>query len=212
MNYTSLTPLEIRDLIAKYRSDLRKLEFQVNKTTQILKELQSHSSDIEEALSIEEAEIKELPTVSASEAASEPDVKETAKKTAKPSKGKGRKAAGKKRGPGRPPKTENKKKRAKSESKKDKGYRLSEWDEFVINSLQAKQKALITSDFSDIAKGNPDIKAGDAQVKVKLNRSLHKLANKKGILVKVEYPGRGYAYALADWLNNKGELPKKYAR
>ncbi|MCB0562755.1 MAG: hypothetical protein KDD01_00095, partial [Phaeodactylibacter sp.] len=124
---------------------------------------------------------------------------------------------GKKRGPGRPPKAASEKKStkaAKKESPKDtdSNLRLSDWDEFVIKSLQSKQQALITKDFLEIAKANPDIKSGEAQVKVKLNRSLHKLANKKGALVKVEHSGRGFAYALSEWVNNKGELPKKYAR
>jgi hypothetical protein len=82
----------------------------------------------------------------------------------------------------------------------------------VINSLKARQQALITKDFIEIAKDNPEIKSGEAQVKVKLNRSLHKLANTKELLEKVEYSGRGYAYALKEWVNSKGLLPKKYAR
>ena len=128
-----------------------------------------------------------------------------------------KKATGKKRGPGRPPKSksaESSPKTTKKErsEKKGAGYRLSEWDQFVINSLKEKQQAMITQDFLDIAKAAPDIKSGEAQIKVKLNRSLHKLANKKEALVKVEHPGRGYAYAMKEWLNNKGELPKKFAR
>ncbi len=113
--------------------------------------------------------------------------------------------------PGRPLSKAGAKKAGKS-AEKGAGYRLSYWDKFVIESLRAKGKSLIASDFVDIAKEDPDIKEGEAQVKVKLNRSLHKLSNKKDLLEKVEYSGRGYAYALPEWLDKKGDLPKKYAR
>lgn len=273
MNFSTLTPLEIQDLVNKYRSDLRKLEFQVQHTASLLQQLEQAAAQAEEALAV-------APAVTAPTAAPKPTRgrgRGPAKKEAAPKpKATGRRGrppkaaaatdAAKKettettataeiketpkakttrgRKPGRPKKEvpakketkatagketvdkkevpakkeakpkapkETKTKAAKKEAEAP-GYRLSPIDQFVADSLKSQQKALITADFVDLAKDNPAIKGGEAQVKVKLNRSLHKLANKKGILVKVEYPGRGFAYALNEWVNAKGELPKKYAR
>ncbi|MCB0596246.1 MAG: hypothetical protein H6557_24895 [Lewinellaceae bacterium] len=256
MSQPPLKPLEIEDLLNQYKSDQRKLEYQMHKLQGIIQELERQSAEVQEALSFENPKAlpsAEMPSAApaaeskpektgkrpgrprtkkaakdaAPEATKEPETKEpetkeaeskkpAAKSTAKKRTGK-KGAAGKKRGPGRPRKSDEEKESAKAAKKdaagkEDTGYRLSEWDQFVIDSLKTKQQALITNDFLEIAKGNPDIKSGEAQIKVKLNRSLHKLSNKKGALVKVEHSGRGYAYALADWVNAKGELPKKFAR
>lgn len=271
MNFSTLTPLEIQDLVNKYRSDLRKLEFQVQHTVSLLQQLEQAAAQAEEALAVapavqaptaapkpkrgrgrgpakKEAAPKPKatgrrgrPPKAAAEAAKKETTETTAtaevKETPKAKTTRGRK-------PGRPKKEVAAKKEPKATTQKETvankevpdkketkpkapketkpkaakkeagapGYRLSPIDQFVADSLKSQQKALITSDFVDLAKDNPAIKGGEAQVKVKLNRSLHKLANKKGILVKVEYPGRGYAYALNEWVNAKGELPKKYAR
>ncbi|MCB0559265.1 MAG: hypothetical protein H6573_03960 [Lewinellaceae bacterium] len=255
MSQPPLKPLEIEGLLTQYRSDLRKLEYQVHKIQTTIQELEKQAAEVQELLYAEEA--KALPSAAkpkvAAAAESKPKVKRkglgrppkaksaatsetTAKepeaqkeevkepKTKKPAAKRAKKTpaekkdtATKKRGPGRPPKDPSLKKSAKTAPKDaskdtEANLRLSDWDEFVISSLQTKQQALITKDFLEIAKANPEIKSGEAQVKVKLNRSLHKLANRKGALVKVEHAGRGFAYALSEWVNNKGELPKKYAR
>ncbi len=236
MEFTHLTPLEVKDLINKYRSDLRKLEYQTLKTKGIINELERYASNAEEALSLEEANVQELPAAPAEQASADvseqesaapaeakPETAEAAKpKRATKPKGKAapkstdKKPAKKK--PGRPKGSTNKSKSttpankaAGSKDKEPSGYRLSDWDQFVINKLEEKSSALTTSDFADLAKEDPSIKSGEAQIKIKLNRSLHKLANKKGLLSKVEYSGRGFAYAKAEWLNSKGNLPKKYA-
>ena len=286
MEYTQLSPLEVRDLINKYKSDLRKLDFQRLKTGSIIKELEGYATEIEEALSIEEATIRELPssgepqteekkapakrrtrpakaeakkpkakkqtatkaaakkeeapkpeqkqettqTAAKKEEAPKPEQKQETTQTAA-KKEEAPKPEKKKKRRGRPPGSKNKtkskstakgkgktKQKAAASSTKSateagqRGYRLSEWDQFVLNSLEDKQKALTTSEFTEIGVANPSIKSGAAQIKTKLNRSLHKLANKKGVLVKVEHSGRGFAYALQDWLDSKGQLPKKYAK
>lgn len=252
MSQPLLNPLEIEDLLNQYRSDLRKLEYQIYKTQTVIQELEQQAAEAQKALSLETAKALPGATKEAKKgkaktgsrgpgrppqakaapaqeeaAAATGEVKETApaeEMPQQPAAKRDRKAASakkgapkKKKGPGRPRKSAAEKKgpeTAKKEKaeKGDAGYRLSDWDKFIIESLKTKQQALITQDFLDIAKDNPDIKSGEAQIKVKLNRSLHKLANRKGVLAKVEHSGRGYAYALNEWVNAKGALPKKYAR
>lgn len=227
MEYTQLSPLEIRDLINQYRSDLRKLHFQTIKVQSIVKELEQYVTEAEQALSIEEAKIQELPAAPTVKVTKEPDEgtvqpPEATKEKAKPKKKRGRpkgstnknKKSASKRGPGRPPK-KKKEKESPTESKGKRGRpagQLSEWDNLVIKSLKDKNQVLTTSDFASLAVADPSIKSGEAQIKVKLNRSLHKLANKKELLSKVDHSGRGFAYALKDWFDSKGNLPKKYER
>lgn len=227
MEYTQLSPLEVRDLINQYQSDLRKLQFQTLRTQAIIRELEQFAAEAEEALSLEEARIQELPAAgvekpSAEAADAAPKEKAEAKPEkaeAKPKKTKattkdkktGQPKKGKKTGRPQKKKTASQKEDSQKSSKSEAGYRLSDWDQFVIDRLKEKQSAMTTSDFASAAVKDKSIDFGEAQIKVKLNRSLHKLANKKNVLVKVEHSGRGFAYALSDWLNSKGELPKKYA-
>ena len=96
------------------------------------------------------------------------------------------------------------------------GYKLSSWDQFIIDSLNKKQHVLITKDFIELSKEKAeknqtafDIK----EVKNMLNRSLHKMTNKRSDLIKTKYDGKGFAYALPNWVNQSNKnLKKKYQR
>ena len=81
MSQPLLNPLEIEDLLNQYRSDLRKLEYQIYKTQTVIQELEQQAAEAQKALSLETA--KALPGAT----------KETKKGKAKT----GRKS------PGRPP-------------------------------------------------------------------------------------------------------------
>jgi hypothetical protein len=220
MEYTQLSPLEIRDLINRYQSELRKLHFQTLKTQATINELEHYAAEAEQAFAIEEAKIQELPAASVTPAAA-PSSKEAApaaeppKRKRKPGRPKGsanKKKKTSKRGPGRPPKAKKETQAATKPAKRGPKERLSEWDNFVIDSLKGKKQALTTSDFAAIAVKDSSIKSGEAQIKVKLNRTLHKLANKKKMIAKVPHSGRGFAYALTNWLGSDGNLPSKYER
>ncbi|MEQ8706654.1 MAG: hypothetical protein RIC19_22165 [Phaeodactylibacter sp.] len=270
MEFKQLSPLELRDLINKYNSDLRKLQYQVLKTQAMIDELEGYAAQAEEVLGLDlsitkeapeaappapakkapakKAAAKKAPTKKAPEekavAEKAPEKKATTetapekpKRRGRPPGSKNKKTAAKKtksagtqtksKGRGRPPGSKNKNKPTASKEKTNKatatkktsppakeddapGYRLSNWDDFVLNSIKEKQKVLTTSDLTKIGVANPDIKLGAAQIKTKLNASLHKLANKKELLAKVEHSGRGFAYALQEWVSKSGELPKKY--
>lgn len=133
----------------------------------------------------------------------------------------------KKRGPGRPPKkaasasakssTASKnaapKKRGRKPNQKVGGYRLSEWDSLIVDGIKQAGKALIKPELLSLAEQKSKAeKLGmdDAAINVKISQCLHKLSNRRDDLLKVNYPGRGFAYALAEWKNSKGEVPKKY--
>ena len=96
------------------------------------------------------------------------------------------------------------------------GYKLSAWDEFIIDALKEKQHVLISKDLIEISKSNAEkdnSKFDLDEVKNMLNRSLHKMANKRNDLIKTKYEGKGFAYALPNWINQTNKsLKKKYQR
>ena len=53
MSFKQLSPLELRDLINKYHSDLRKLHYQVVKTQAMVAELEGLAAEAEKALGLE---------------------------------------------------------------------------------------------------------------------------------------------------------------
>jgi hypothetical protein len=95
------------------------------------------------------------------------------------------------------------------------GYKLSNWDTFVIESIEKTGKVRITQEILDYVKAKMESsgkKTNDAEVKNKVTRSLQKLVNRRGDLSKVSYKGKGFAYALPAWLNRKGKLLSEYKR
>jgi hypothetical protein len=95
------------------------------------------------------------------------------------------------------------------------GYKLSTWDNFILESLKDAGNVLINSDLQDRIGDwmkKEGIKADENTAKAKISRSIHKLANKKGDIVKTKYEGRGFAYGLKDWFNPNGSLKRKYQR
>lgn len=107
-----------------------------------------------------------------------------------------------------------KEKKPKPEKKESKGYKLSNWDNFLIEAIAATGKVLISTDLFDRVKEramSAGVFEGDEQTKQKINRSLQKLANKRGDLIKVSYEGRGFGYGLPEWQDKDGTVKKKHA-
>ncbi|MBK6619789.1 MAG: hypothetical protein IPH04_20770 [Saprospirales bacterium] len=75
-----------------------------------------------------------------------------------------------------------------------------------MNSIRDAKKPMVNADIMDMAKAKnkkDKVTMSDIDLRGKLNRSIHKLANKRRDLVKTNYPGKGYAYGLAEWGANK---------
>jgi hypothetical protein len=62
-----------------------------------------------------------------------------------------------------------------------------------------KEKAITKGFFRD-----------EKHARIKLNQCLVKLSNRRDDLVKVKHKGRGFAYALAEWMSEKKRLRKEY--
>jgi uncharacterized coiled-coil protein SlyX len=178
----TLTLNEIDDLITAYKSSLKKLRFQMDHTTQTLRDLQ---------------EMRELKKEKMTPQPKEKKAAVEGEEKVKPAK----KTPGRK--PGR-----------KKKSVRSQGYRLSDWDNSIIETIRANDKPMTSGDLvvaimeKEAAEGaNPDEKL----TKGKVARSLQKLANKRGTLRKHPTRGKGFAYGLGEWFFAKtGKLKKAY--
>jgi hypothetical protein len=127
-----------------------------------------------------------------------------------------------KRGPGRPGKAEGGKAtrrrkpgRRKKRTIKDGGYRLSEWDDMVVNAITKAGRLLTKEELRAQAmvwakKNEPLMK--EDEIDVKLTRVLQKLSGKRGVLG-THRTGlrRGYHYGLKDWFfASSGSLRKQH--
>jgi hypothetical protein len=95
------------------------------------------------------------------------------------------------------------------------GYRLSEWDYFIIDSLKAAKMTLVNNDFFRLAASRihaQGIKMSKTQLHGKINRSIHKLTHKREMIKKVSFAGKGFAYALTEWFDHNGKMLLRYKR
>jgi hypothetical protein len=105
--------------------------------------------------------------------------------------------------------------RRKRRAIKSGGYRLSEWDDVVINAitktneLQPKEE-LLKHLMAWARKNEPAMK--EAEVEAKLTRILQKLSGRRGVLG-THRSGlrRGYHYGLKEWFfTSSGKLRKQH--
>ena len=219
---------EVQALIQTYTAEKAKLEFQLRNTNEIIEELLKQESKLSRkaAKAIEKAAKSALrpkrgpgrPPKS-DKPAEEPGV--APKQRGRPPKAASAAVEAPKRR-GRPPKAKSATKStakssarsAKSKSGNAEGYRLSDWDNLLLDTLEQKGKALkkveIDEIFKDFAK---TVEPGwsDAQVYTKASRVIHKLANKRGVIRKQDIPGKGYAYGLSTWFAKNGKIKKDHA-
>lgn len=190
---TRLNELDIIDLLNEYHSELRKLK-------QKMVFVKSKITELEVQLEGVKSKSKRFK---AEEAAFEMEA--AVETTVAP------KVPGKR---GRKPKVVVEAAMTDKPEKKIRRQRLlSQWDNMVLESLREKGKALASNDlfghFEEKVKAAGLFESED-KLRFKLNQILVKLSNKRGELAKVAYPGRGFAYALPEWMNEKGKLLKEF--
>ena len=201
---TALDPLEIEQLISVYHSELRQLNYRVLSVRKNIEQLESALTKVSPN---QRAKIVSAPPVVAKAAPQTASFQSATAYTgaaaapAAPAIESSTSTAPKKVSMPEPVVVRRKRK-------------LSPWDQFILTTLEEGDKVLIMSEFLEIVKENLAEAKGwtEAKIKSKLNAVFHKLANKKGSIVKVSFQGRGFAYALPRWLNPAGELKKKYRR
>jgi len=221
MKRTKLSSNEIKDLIHKYKSELKKLEFQASDIDRTISQLEGL---LKKAAGAKKSSLKNKKTKSTS------SNKVASKKKGK--KGRPRKKAVAATKTANIKKAAAKKKVVKSKllpvgaKKKSQpkpykkavqktGYRLTFWDEYVIESIKQAGKVRITQEIVDYvsSKLQADGKSFDIrEIQNKVIRSLQKLVNRRNELKKVPFEGKGLAYALPTWFAENGKLNKEYKR
>ena len=220
MKKARLSKDDVKDLLKEYASKRKKYEFYLEETDTAIKKL-------EKALAIagddDEKPVRRGRKRKAVKAA--PKKRGRKAKRGRPKLVKTKPAAKVTRKPARkikakakakPAKLKVPKKRGRKPSKKaPRKFTLSNWDNFLLKTLSDKKLALIKSEFVDAVKQSSALPAAamtPGQIEIKVTQSLHKLSNKKKLIAKVKYYGKGYAYALKDWITRKGDLMKIYRR
>jgi hypothetical protein len=200
MSKTQLSSSEIQDLINRYHSELKKLEFQVDEVITTIAQLERLLENVNgrEKSAIAKVKIKKSKSLTTAPSSSSALVK------------KGKR--------GRPKKIKVKEKDSPQKAikkVKKSGYKLSIWDQYVIDSLKQAGNVRITQEIIDFVKNKASLdklKTTDEEIKNKVTRSLQKLANRRNDITKVPYKGKGFAYAIPAWFNSKGKLDNKYKK
>lgn len=199
MRKTKLSSSEIQDLINKYKSELKKLEFQTEQTNSTISELEDWLE------SVDQSEKSALAKMGGKKKIVKQ--KSVATRTTK-------------KGRGRPPTKEKKvaeksavkTKKPTRKSRAKKGYKLSNWDKWLIESISEKGKPMLTQELIDSVKvkvQSAGLQSNDEEVKNKVTRSLQKLANRRNDVVKVPYKGKGFAYGVPGMSGTKGKSTRK---
>ena len=185
MNPANLRSEEVDDLIDSYKSALRKLEYKALKTQETIAELVIQKRGGPDA---------SMPGVSP--ASYENPYERSASMDYGMDYGMGSYSQ-----------------RMQQQRKRVKAYKLSSWDEFLLDTLIAEDRMLLSPELIEIGeKRNRDEKYGmsDTQVKSKVSATIHKLSNKHGAIHKYNIMGRGYAYGLPEWFLPNGDLKTEY--
>lgn len=171
-----LSDKEIDQLLTQYRSERRRLMFQLETVRAAIGDLKAKRSDAPES--------------------SRPPAK---------------------RGPGRPRKAASEQARRKPGRRKKRsvegGYRLSDWDSMVLDTIRQRNQLLPKEDLLSASKAwakKNDPSMNEQDIEAKLTRVLQKLSGKRGELG-THRTGlrRGYHYGLKEWFFASSGLLRK---
>lgn len=234
MSKTQLSSSEIQDLINKYHSELKKLEFQVDEVITTIAQLERFLENVSgrEKYAVSKVKVRKSKSLSITPSASSTSIKKgvrgrpkkikevekagpkkTTAKKAVAKKGIAKKSVAKRAVPVKTAKKANFAKKAKKAEKN--GYKLSSWDQYVIESIKQSNQIRITQEIIDFVKNKATadkLNTSEEEIKNKVTRSLQKLANRRNDIIKVPYKGKGFAYAIPAWFSSKGKLDSKFKR
>lgn len=100
-----------------------------------------------------------------------------------------------------------------SKKRERKPYPLSDWDRFILQTIQENGHATLSREIYASVKEkavNAGVFTTDDKSKAKINQCLVKLTNRRNDLRKVKYKGRGFAYALPEWYDDRNRLKKEH--
>lgn len=99
------------------------------------------------------------------------------------------------------------------DKRRRKPYPLSDWDKFIMETIQEYNRATLSREIYEAVKEkalNAGVFTTDEKSKSKINQCLVKLTNRREDLKKVKHKGRGFAYALPAWYDDRNRLLKEY--
>lgn len=238
MKKLNLSSEDAQDLIQGYKSDLRKLEFEVERIKSAIEILEKgKASERGEATTSKKrgrprkqlaVVIKPEKKAAKGKRGRPAKAKQAAKASVKKVKSKASaaktkkvkttaKAATKKAAVKKTAKAKTVKQKKAASPKKERKPRTSAvavaWDNFILETLKNAGKALIKSELLEAAKKAP-LAAGmnEKQISQRLAQSIHKLSNVTKEIAKTYHLGRGHAFALKDWVDKEGNLLPQYQR
>lgn len=166
----NLSFLEKKELLEKYRSDLRKVDFERDYLAQIIARLE-----------------RELQIPAGAAAPEAPATRTAAPKAA---------AAATPKAPRAYTKSSSENTAQKQETY---GFKLSDWDVLMLDTLETITEPLNSGALLEIFEAaNADLAKplDDKQLRNALSRTVHKLANKKDVVLKENFAGKGFLYTL----------------
>ena len=92
-----------------------------------------------------------------------------------------------------------------------KPYPLSRYDQIILQCIEDNGRATLNKDIFEKTKEKAieeGIYESEEKAKSKINQCLVKLTNRRGDIKKVNHKGRGFAYALPEWFDEKGKIIK----
>ena len=176
-----LNPKEVEQLLGQYRSERRRLLFQLENVREAIRELKGVGGD-----SSDEGE--DVPA---------------------------KRGPGRPRNPAGPKKYKRKPGRRKKREVKNGGYKLSDWDQVIVDAITKRNELLPKEELKKhligwARKNEPAMK--EDELEIKLTRVLQKSSGKRGVLGTYRSGlRRGYHYGLKDWFfRSTGKLRKQH--
>lgn len=167
MQKYNLSFLEKRELLEKYQSDLRKVDFERNYLISLIQRLEGE-------LQIPSITTERNTSVRAAVAARPAGVvQRTTPKVSLPV--------------------------SNGNTQRFYGFKLSHWDILLLDAIKDREEPLNSGALLEIFEAKNatfDKPLDDKQLRNALSRTVHKLANKKDAILKVEFPGKGFLYSL----------------
>jgi hypothetical protein len=96
-------------------------------------------------------------------------------------------------------------------NKSRKPYPLSRYDQIIMQCIEENGRATLSKDIFEKTKEKAieeGIFESEEKAKSKINQCLVKLTNRRGDIKKVNHKGRGFAYALPEWFDERGKIIK----
>ncbi|MFZ4465244.1 MAG: hypothetical protein ACOYN5_15460 [Bacteroidales bacterium] len=92
-----------------------------------------------------------------------------------------------------------------------KPYPLSRYDQIILQVIEDNGRAMLSKDIVEKTQEKvieEGLFESEEKTKSKINQCLVKLANRRGDIRKVNHKGRGFAYAIPVWFDERGRIMK----